>query len=84
MVRQAVDPEIDALVEKIVDESLDGEDWRDGTLNYIITRLVHELYKIRYKDINAAIGVLECAKQEYYRKIASPYENEKCEINGEV
>jgi hypothetical protein len=30
------------------------------------------------------IGVLECAKLELYRRVAAPYEDAKCEDNGDV
>lgn len=58
-----------------------------GELNYLITSIVDEylLYKgLRYETINEAIGVLECAKLELYRRIASPYEDKKIKINGDV
>ena len=57
-----------------------------GTLNYIITRLVvwYLGKSPNYERYNAAIGALECAKQELYRRQISPYEDEKCELNGDV
>ena len=57
-----------------------------GTLNYIITRLVHWYLgdKPNYERYNAAIGVLECAKLELYRRKVSPYEDEKIKENGDV
>ena len=58
-----------------------------GVLNYAITRLVSSWFDNqprKYHDYNAAIGVLECAKQEFYRRQAAPYEDEKCEQNGDV
>jgi hypothetical protein len=30
------------------------------------------------------VGVLECAKQELYRRILIPYEDAKIELNGDV
>ncbi len=57
---------------------------RDGVLNYIITRLVSKLYKTSYTDLNAAIGVLECAKLELYRRRLAPYEDEKIAESGDV
>ena len=64
------------------------EDWpcNPGTLNYIITRLVvwYLGENPNYERYNAAIGVLECAKQELYRRKIAPYEDEKCEENGDV
>jgi len=57
-----------------------------GTLNYIITRLVvwYLGKSPNYERYNAVIGVLECAKQELYRRQIAPYEDEKCEENGDV
>lgn len=58
-----------------------------GDLNYIITRIVHkwiEKQGLKYKNLNAAIGVLECAKLELYRMIAAPYENGKQMENGHI
>jgi hypothetical protein len=37
-----------------------------------------------YQNINELIGVLECAKLELYRRVASPYEDEKIQSNGDV
>lgn len=30
------------------------------------------------------MGVLECVKQEYYRRVAIPYEDQAKERNGDV
>ena len=56
----------------------------DGNLNYLITRILKEAYPLRYFNINRAIGVLECCKLEYYRRVAAPYEDTKIEQNGDV
>jgi hypothetical protein len=37
---------------------------------------------LNYKNINAAVGVLECCKQELYRMTAAPYEDIKINNNG--
>lgn len=59
-----------------------------GELNYLISCQVDRYLQgkggIRYANINEAIGVLECAKLEYYRRIAAPYEDRKCEESGDV
>ncbi|NNL29480.1 MAG: hypothetical protein HKO77_00580 [Gemmatimonadetes bacterium] len=63
-----------------------------GELNYAVTRLVDGYLarlagqegRTRYAHINEVIGVLECAKLELYRRIASPYEDEKIAENGDV
>lgn len=80
--RLKVDEQINELIESIVDEKS-----KAGLLNYSITRLIHGIYNLdnpSYEKINSAIGVLECAKQELYRKKAAPYEEEKILENGDV
>jgi broad-specificity NMP kinase len=58
-----------------------------GELNYVITEVIKcylEKHKKSYATINSIVGVLECAKQELYRRIAAPYEDEKIKENGDV
>ncbi|MEX2466384.1 MAG: hypothetical protein WD995_05710 [Gemmatimonadota bacterium] len=63
-----------------------------GELNYALTKLVdaylataaREDGRLRYAQLNEAIGVLECAKLELYRRVAAPYEDEKISENGDV
>lgn len=63
-----------------------------GELNYAVTRLVDaylaaaqsEAGRLRYSHLNEAIGVLECAKLELYRRVAAPYEDEKMAEAGDV
>jgi hypothetical protein len=68
-------------------------DWCDGSgrnvgrLNYMITRIIDSWLADRgvdYTGLNAAIGVLECAKLELYRRVAAGYEDKKCAANGDV
>lgn len=56
----------------------------DGELNYIVTKILKEVYPLRYFHLNRAIGVLECIKQEFYRRVAAPYEDEKIRESGDV
>lgn len=58
-----------------------------GELNYLISKSVAKVLEKKptsYTRINALIGVLECAKLELYRRVAAPYEDSKCEENGDV
>ena len=58
-----------------------------GELNYNITRLIQEyifIHGLKYQTINDIIGALEGCKMEFYRRVAAPYENDKCETNGDV
>lgn len=56
----------------------------DGELNYVVTKILKEIYPLRYFHLNRAIGVLECIKQEYYRRVAAPYEDVKIKESGDV
>lgn len=58
-----------------------------GELNYSITKLVNSFLAmsgVSYTSLNAAIGALECAKIELYRRVAAPYEDKKARENGEI
>lgn len=57
-----------------------------GELNYMITIIIKQYLggSPNYTRINEAIGALECAKLELYRRIAVPYEEEKIKENGDV
>lgn len=64
---------------------VDAEDV--GELNYQITKLIDSFIMrkgLNYATLNSMVGVLECAKLELYRRVAAPYEDEKCEENGDV
>jgi hypothetical protein len=66
----------------------DGDDPETvGDLNFVITRLMRD-YALRkgtsYQTHNDIIGVLECAKLEWYRRCTSPYEDYKCDENGDA
>jgi hypothetical protein len=50
----------------------------------LIKNVLETNQRMNYKNINAAIGVLECCKQELYRKTAAPYEDKKISINGDL
>lgn len=58
-----------------------------GELNYLISTMIDGFITrkgLSYSAINEAIGALECAKLEIYRRVASPYEQKKALENGEV
>ena len=63
-----------------------------GELNYLVTRVVDAYLsrsagndgRTRYAHLNEAIGVLECAKLELYRRVAAPYEDMKRQEAGDV
>jgi len=74
---------VDDATENIVTQLVSNP----GTLNFAITSLIHIYLRDKgknYTNINEVIGVLECVKMEFYRRIAAPYENEKIEENGDI
>ncbi len=57
----------------------------DGEVNYAITKIIDIHYgKGGYTELNAAMGVLSCAMQEFYRRRCVPFEEEKMRANGDV
>jgi len=88
--RHVLDDAIENLHHNLAELQLDypEDNNHEGNLNYIITRLLMLSYgdseSTRYSNINSAIGVLECAKLEMYRKVAAPYEEQKEYENGSV
>lgn len=91
--RVLVDTQLGYLIDAVVEASED-KNVLPGILNYCITVLIKNAYrsstartgagKLSYADHNAVIGVLECAKQEFYRRNTAPYEDEKATENGDV
>lgn len=87
--RHVLDSIIDQLHHALVELQMDDElNNMEGNINYTVSRLLMMVYgdrdSTRYADINDAIGLLECIKQEYYRKVAAPYEDQKEHDNGAV
>jgi len=80
--RRILEPTVQELVDGIVCCAEDGH--KDGLVNFAISSLVFSLYGRTYSELNAAIGILECVKQELYRRVVAPYEDKKCSENGEV
>jgi len=83
--RKLLDDEIAALAKKISD-NIEASDI-EGTMNYVITALLNKCMiddAPRYKKINQVVGVLECVKQEFYRRLAAPYEDKAIAKNGDI
>ena len=82
--RDRLDSDIAELARKIASSSND-QMARAGVLNYAITTLILTAMPAnRYADIALVTGVLENVKQEFYRRLASPYEDNKAKLNGDV
>ena len=56
----------------------------EGNLNYLITSILKRIYPPKYYQYNKVMGLLECIKQEFYRKVIGPYEDTKIKENGDV
>jgi hypothetical protein len=56
-----------------------------GKINYIFSRVTASLMgKPSYAKVAIITGVLENIKQEFYRRVASPYEDAKIIENGDI
>ena len=85
-------PYISKQARECTDRHLTQLIWRGtsitpGFLNYVISKAIH-LY-VKYKGLNQThlndvIGVLDSAKQEFYRTVVAPYEDKKRKENGSV
>lgn len=84
--RSSLDGVIEEAVKKLMDTpNADSLGPAPGNLNYMISRIVAGCVgKVSYGKIAMATGVLENVKQELYRRMASPYEDEKIKINGDI
>ena len=84
--REVLDPIIDPVLNALRElESDDPSNNTEGNINYIFTRILHRVYPGKsYREVNDAVGILECCKQEYYHRIAVPLERQKAFENGDV
>lgn len=84
--RAVLDPSIDELLNALRElESDDPTNNMEGNINYVISRILYRVYPgDSYREVNDAMGVLESAKAEYYRKRAAPLEDQKEFDNGPV
>lgn len=89
--RDTFDLEIDGIC-KIIGNYSDVSNV-EGVLNYVITSILANKtswYQVldddgfRYKHYNSMIGVLECAKQEIYRRMVSKYEDQCIAKHGDI
>ena len=58
-----------------------------GELNFLITVMCLRYWnnsKQNYEAINSIVGAVESAKLEFYRRVATVYENTKIVANGDV
>lgn len=57
-----------------------------GEVNYVISSIIWELFRsnVSYSNGNNLIGVLECAKLEFYRRQLGTYEDVKILENEDI
>jgi uncharacterized protein DUF6899 len=89
--RSALDPAIRELAERLseVARSLPEETAFAGLLNYACTSLaihvVHARFgRLRYGVIATVTGVFKNMADEFYRRVAAPYEDRQIARNGDV
>ena len=89
--RPYFDKEIEALAQAVAKNTRDSvEDYSVvRTMEYVVTKLLCRIIKIKfgtisYRAIASFLGVLETTKQEFYRRVAVPFEDKQKGINGDV
>ena len=89
--RKNLDAQIDALAEAIVGEAKQ-ENYDAafaGLLNYSVTRLALKIIKlqfgkVRYWIVATMTGTFKNIADEFYRRLAAPYEDKQIKTNGDV
>jgi hypothetical protein len=89
--RSVLDPAIRELANRLseVARSLPEETAFAGLLNYACTSLAVEVVharfgRLRYGILATVTGVLQNVADEFYRRVAVPYEDKQIEKNGDV
>ncbi|SRR6266699_1441575 len=81
-----ITPEDRKWLDYILKDFFGKVDLEAGQFNYLISRMLDDqvLEQECYKRFNELVGMLECAKLEFYRRVIAPYEDMKREKNGDV
>ena len=89
--REHLDPLIDQLADQIVRQAdtLDQEAAFAGLLNYACTRLALKIIRLRFGRLRYWLialisGTFKNISDEFYRRLAAPYEDRQMEIHGDV
>jgi len=82
--REKFDDHIEELIDTLTDHGFSNV--TIGELNYIISKIVWDIFRKSpsYTLGNNMVGVLECVKQEFYRRQLSKLEDEKIIENGDI
>ena len=89
--RQQLDPLIDQLAHRLVDQAK-GDDYDGafaGLLNYACTRLALQVARqrfgpLRYWLIAIICGIFTNLADEFYRRVAVPYEDQQLAKSGDL
>jgi hypothetical protein len=67
-------------------DTLEEYGYDEGELNYVFFVINKNAYTVnpKYATINKIIGAMECSKQEFYRTIAGPHEDDAIQRNGNI
>lgn len=89
--RRELDPLIQALAQMIVQEAdkLEHEAAFAGLLNYTCTSLALQIVqqrfgRLRYWLIALITGTFQNIAQEFYRRLAAPYEDQQLALHGDL
>ncbi len=88
--RVELDNQIDNMILAIRDNKTNLNNPHDfsnylGRINYCFSRIIYGVMRdVSYRNIAMVTGVLENIKQEYYRRVAEPYEDIKIRQNGDI
>ncbi len=82
--RKEFDPEIKALLRRLTNKGFAKA--KAGDLNYAFSKIVWAVFDANpsYATANELVGMLECVKQEFYRRKVAPYEEKKIQENGDL
>ena len=87
--REVIDPEI-ASVLRFIDEHTNNENGfrlGKGDFNYIVTKIADAWLKAKglsYDNACEVVSMLINVHDEFKRRVVGPYENIKCDMNGDV
>ena len=78
-------PPLDKAIQEVLSQ-FDPMHLNVGKLNYVLSKIVRELFLDNkcYATANSLVGVLECVKQEAYRTAIAAYEDLKKRDNGDI
>jgi flagellin-specific chaperone FliS len=83
--RQSLDTCIENMISCLSHQDNDDISNVLGDINYCFSRVLSGVMKQpSYNKIAMITGVLENIKQEFYRRVASPYEDKKILENGDI